>query len=166
MAEACDISVRPPAPEGNPGAEEISEIVKNAKTVAVIGLSNKPGRESRDVALYLKERGYDILPVNPKLTEWEGLKCYKSITEVPEGVDIVDIFRRADAIDELVDDIVSRKPKCVWFQLGIVNNAAAGKNPIPRHSHCSGPMYENRARDSSQIMPGRPTLPLLIQLID
>ncbi len=127
MAEACDISVRPPTPEGNPDAEQISAIVENAKTIAIIGLSNKPGRESRDVALYLKERGYEILPVNPKLDEWEGLKCYKSIADVPEGLDIIDLFRRADAIDDLVDDIVSRKPKCVWFQLGIVNNAAADR---------------------------------------
>lgn len=127
MTQACDISSRPPAPDYNPEPDEIRGILSESKTIAIIGLSDKPGRASLDVGLYLKDHGYTIIPVNPKISEWQGLKAYNSLGKVSEQVDIVDIFRKADAIDGLVDEIVKKKPKVVWLQLGIVNNEAAAK---------------------------------------
>jgi hypothetical protein len=127
MTEACDISSRPPAPDYNPEPDEIRSILSESRTIAVIGLSDKPRRASLDVGLYLKNHGYTIIPVNPKIPEWQGLKAYSSLGKVSEQVDIVDIFRKADAIDGLVDEIVEKQPKVVWLQLGIVNNEAAAK---------------------------------------
>jgi len=127
MNEACDISKRPPAPEGNPDDGAIAHALREARTIAVIGVSAKPGRASLDVARYLRDHGYEVIPVNPLLKQWEGLDCYPSLHEVPGPVDIVDIFRKPEAVDELVVEIVARKPKWAWLQLGIVNNQAAAK---------------------------------------
>ncbi len=125
MSDARNIGAKPPEPDRNPSPEEIRKILKESKTVAIIGLSNKAGRPSHDVGVYLKEQGYTVIPVNPKLTEWEGVKSYSSLSKVPGPVDIVDIFRRAGAIDGLVGEIAAKKPRCAWLQLGIVNNEAA-----------------------------------------
>ena len=127
MSDACDITNRPPEAKGNPSPETIVEIIEESANIAIIGLSKKPGRASLDVGLYLKDNGFNIIPVNPRFAEWEGVKAYPSLGDVPGDLDIVDVFRRADSIDELVDDIIAKKPKYVWFQLGIVNNEAAVK---------------------------------------
>lgn len=127
MTEACDITNRPPAPEGNPGPDVIRKIIEESKTIAVIGLSAKPEKESRNVGLYLKSHGYNVIPVNPTLESWEGLNAHKSLDEVEGPVDVVDIFRRPEAIGDLVDEIIRKKPKYAWFQLGIVNNEAAAR---------------------------------------
>ena len=127
MPTACDITNRPPAPEHNPGPDVIKKILEESKTIAVVGLSDTPGRPSLDVAVYLKNHGYNVIPVNPKLTEWEGTKAYADLAEVPDPVDIVDIFRRADAIDDMVEQIIAVKPNCAWLQLGIVNNVAGDR---------------------------------------
>ena len=125
--DACDISRRPAAPEGNPADGAIAEILRQSRRIAVIGISAKPGRPSLDVAHYLMDHGYEVVPVNPQLKQWEGLTCYPSLNEVPGPVDIVDIFRKPDSIGELVEEIVAKKPACAWLQLGIVNNEASGK---------------------------------------
>ncbi|MBI4667445.1 MAG: CoA-binding protein [Nitrospinae bacterium] len=127
MNDACDISQRPEKPEGNPSPEEIRGILENCRTVAVVGLSNKPNRDSYRVALYLADHGYKVIPVNPALEEkgWEGIKAYNTIAQVPGEVDIIDLFRRADSIGELAADILAKKPRVVWLQLGIVNNPVA-----------------------------------------
>ncbi len=125
MSEACDITKRPQEPENNPGPSEIKNILSEAKTIAIIGLSNKPHRESYMVGRYLKDHGYTVIPVHPNIDEWEGLKVYGNLGDIPGDVDIVDIFRRADAIGDLVPEIVAKKPKVAWLQLGIVNNEAS-----------------------------------------
>ncbi|HEB72530.1 MAG TPA: CoA-binding protein [Nitrospirae bacterium] len=127
MTDACDISLRPPAPDHNPPPDEIKNILSESKTIAIIGLSDKPGRASLDVGLYLKDHGYTVIPVHPKISDWRGIKTYSSLKDVPGPVDIVDIFRKANAIDGLVEEIVEKKPRVVWLQLGIVNNEAAVK---------------------------------------
>ncbi|MBI5816571.1 MAG: CoA-binding protein [Nitrospinae bacterium] len=127
MPESCDISKRPPGPEGNPPADVIAGILKSAKTIAVVGLSDKPGRASNDVAAYLMDHGYTIIPVNPALNErgWKGIKAYAKLPEIPGEVDIVDFFMRAELIGGLVDEVIAKGPKVAWLQLGIVNNEAA-----------------------------------------
>ncbi|NJD51655.1 MAG: CoA-binding protein [Candidatus Methanoperedens sp.] len=103
------------------------ESILDYKTIAVVGISDDPERPSNCVARFLKEHGYKVIPVNPKLTEWEGEKCYPDLLSVPEKVDIVDIFRRSEAIPPIVDEAIAIKAKVVWMQEGIINEEAAAK---------------------------------------
>ena len=98
-----------------------------AKTIAVIGASPKPERPAHWISVYLKEQGYRVIPVNPGQTEVLGDKCYKSLTDIPEAVDIVDIFREPNAVPAIVDEAIAKKAKVIWMQEGIVHNAAAEK---------------------------------------
>jgi len=97
------------------------------KTIAVVGISDNPERPSNFVAKFLEERGYNIIPVNPNLTEWEGNKCYPDLLSIPIKVDVVDIFRRSESIPPIVDEAIAIKAKVVWMQEGIVNEEAAAK---------------------------------------
>lgn len=101
------------------------EILKQAKTIAVVGLSDDPSRASFGVADLLSRLGYTIIPVNPRLKEWRGLTAYPYVSSIPEDVDIdiVDVFRRSEDTLDVVRDVLKRenKPKCVWLQLGITN---------------------------------------------
>ena len=97
------------------------------KTIAVVGISDNPERPSNFVAKFLEEHGYNIVPVNPNLSEWEGKKCYPDLMSIPVNVDIVDIFRRPEAIPPIVDEAIAKKAKVVWMQEGIVNEDAAAK---------------------------------------
>jgi len=108
---------------------EIPEILKTAKIIAVVGLSDKPERPSYGVASYLLEHGYTIVPVNPNISEWKGLKAYASLADIPKSVkvDVVDIFRKSGDVPPVVDGAIKVKAKTVWMQLGIVNEAAAEK---------------------------------------
>jgi len=106
---------------------DISTILKTSKTIAVVGLSDKPERPSYDVASYLLEHGYKIIPVNPNITEWKGIKAYKSFLEIKEKVDVVDIFRKSEDVPPVVDEAIKIRAKTVWMQLGIVNEQAAAK---------------------------------------
>ncbi len=108
-------------------SEEIQKILKGAKTIAVVGISNNPDKASYRVAQYLKTAGYTIIPVNPTIKEWCGLPCYPNLSAVPEVVDIVDIFRRPEDVPAIVDEAIAQHAKVVWMQLEIVNNAAAEK---------------------------------------
>ncbi|MFZ3384581.1 MAG: CoA-binding protein [Candidatus Methanoperedens sp.] len=103
------------------------ENILDYKTIAVVGISDDPTRPSNFVARFLKEHGYKIIPVNPKLAEWEGEKCYPDLLSIPVKVDIVDIFRRSEAIPPIVDEAISIKAKAVWMQEGIINEEAAAK---------------------------------------
>jgi predicted CoA-binding protein len=103
------------------------ETILNYKTIAVVGISDDPTRPSHFVASYLEAHGYTIIPVNPKLNEWEGKKCYPDLPSIPAKVDIVDIFRRSEAVPPIVDEAISIKAKVVWMQEGIVNEEAAEK---------------------------------------
>ena len=121
MNETCEF------PHENAGPAEIRAILASARVVAVVGLSDNPGRDSYHVAAYLQRQGYRIVPVNPKLTDVLGEKAYARLTDVPEAVDVVDIFRRAEAVPEIVDDAIQIGAKAIWMQDGIVHNAAADK---------------------------------------
>ncbi len=104
---------------------EIRQLLETSKTVAVVGLSDKPDRDSYRVAEYLQGHGYRIIPVNPTVDEVLGEKSYPSVSAIPEPVDVVDIFRRPDAVGPVVEDAIAAGAKAVWMQLGIVNEEAA-----------------------------------------
>lgn len=114
-------------PEYNPPSEEIKGILEKYKTVAVVGLSPKPERDSHKVAKYLKEKHYRIVPVNPGQKEILGEKCYPNLKAIPFPIDVVDIFRKAEAIPPVVDDAVEIGARVVWMQLGLAHNQAADK---------------------------------------
>lgn len=111
----------------NATSEEIKKILQSAKTIAVVGISNNPDKASYRVAEYLKNVGYTIIPVNPTITEWNGLPCYANLSAIPEAVDIVDIFRRPEDVPSIVDEAIAQHAKVVWMQMEIVHNAAADK---------------------------------------
>ena len=104
---------------------EIKNILKSYRNIAVVGLSPKPSRPSHQVAEYLLEAGYNIIPVNPGQSEILGRTCYPSLTAIPELVDIVDIFRRPADIPPIVAEAVKIGAKVIWMQQGIVSQEAA-----------------------------------------
>lgn len=112
-------------PRQNASSAEVRRILETARTIAVVGLSDKPERDSFRVAAYLQSQGYRILPVNPNLTEVLGEPAYGSLREVPVPIDVVDIFRRPEAVPAIVEDAIAVGAKAVWMQDGIVHNAAA-----------------------------------------
>jgi predicted CoA-binding protein len=114
-------------PEFNPEDEEIKGILENNRTIAVVGLSANPDKDSHRVARYLREQSYQIVPVNPKTEEILGQKCYASLKEIPFSVDIVDIFRKIEAIPAVVDEAIAIGAKVVWMQLGLAENQSAHK---------------------------------------
>jgi len=114
-------------PGGEQGArpEEIAAILKESRVVAVVGLSPDPGRPSYQVARYLKEHGYRIIPVNPACSQVLGEQCYPSLKDIPFPIDVVDIFRKAEAIPGLVEEAILVKARAVWMQLGLEDVEAA-----------------------------------------
>src|SRR5689334_20323538 len=121
MADECEF------PKENATSQEIAGLLRHAKTIAVIGASLKPERPSHWISVYLKEQGYRVIPVNPGLSEVLGDRCYKSLSDIPDAVDIVDIFRDPSAVPAIVDEAIAKKAKVIWMQEGIVHNAAADK---------------------------------------
>jgi uncharacterized protein len=109
------------------GEGPVAEILKRANTVAVVGISEKEDRDSHKVAKYLKDHGYKIIPVNPKLKEVLGEPCYPDLKSVPMHIDIVDIFRSTDAIPGIVDEAIAAGAGSVWMQLGLIHDEAAEK---------------------------------------
>lgn len=107
--------------------EALREILASIKTVAVVGLSNKPDRPSYSIAEYLKNVGYKIIPVNPTINEALGEMAYPSLREVPESVDVVQIFRKSEDVPPVVDDAIAIGAKVVWMQLGIVHEESAAR---------------------------------------
>jgi len=115
-------------PTVNSKSEEIIEIFKNTKTIAIAGLSPDASKASNMVAVYLQNAGFKIVPVYPKEDVILGEKVYRTISEIPFKIDMVDIFRKPDAIAEIVDEAIKiGNIDTVWFQLGLVNNEAAAK---------------------------------------
>lgn len=108
-------------------ADPIGDILKTYKTIAVVGLSSNPTRPSYAVTRYMQESGYRIIPVNPNETQVLGEKSYARLEDVPQKVDIVDIFRRAEDVPPVVDGAIHAGAKVVWMQLGIENEQAAEK---------------------------------------
>jgi len=111
----------------NPSDEKIKEILTQSTTIAVVGLSPDPSRASYSVANYLKNKNYRIIPVNPKHPEVLGEKSYPKLSDIPEKVDLVDIFRRPEHVPPIVDEAIKIKAKVIWMQSGIVNQDAARK---------------------------------------
>ena len=107
--------------------DEIIEILRPPRTIAVVGISDNPERDSHSVAKYLQDQYYRVIPVNPMLQRVLNRPCYPSLSDIPERVDIVDIFRRSEAVPEIVDEAIAIGAKVVWMQLGVVNEAAAEK---------------------------------------
>jgi uncharacterized protein len=107
--------------------DPIADLLKSSKTIAVVGLSNSPLRPSHGVSAYMQSQGYRIIPVNPKIEEALGEVAYRSLLEVPEKVDIVNIFRRPEFVPEVVDQAIQLKVPAIWMQEGVINQAAAEK---------------------------------------
>lgn len=108
-------------------SDPIREVLQRAKTIAVVGLSDNPLRPSHGVAAYLQIQGYRIIPVNPQIQSSLGQKAYASLLDVPEKIDIVDIFRRPEFVEELVDQAIQLKVPAVWMQEEVIHEAAARK---------------------------------------
>ena len=105
----------------------IEEILRNSKTIAVVGLSPNPMRPSYDVARYLKEQGYCIIPVNPMVEEVLGEKSYPNLSAIPERVDVVDVFRRSEEVPAIVEEAIKIKAPVVWMQEGVIHEEAAAR---------------------------------------
>jgi predicted CoA-binding protein len=106
-------------------AQTIRRILDECKTIAVVGLSSNLMRPSNNVSDYMQRKGYRIIPVNPNETEALGEKAYPTLADVPEKIDLVDIFRRSDEAGAVVDEAISVGAKAVWLQEGVVDHAAA-----------------------------------------
>ena len=106
---------------------KISEILRNSRTVAVVGISDKAERDSFRVANYLRNNGFQIIPVNPVISEWEGLKTYPNLVSIPRDkkIDIVDIFRKSEAVPKIVEESLEIHPKVIWMQEGVINEEGA-----------------------------------------
>lgn len=109
----------------NPSDDELRELLAGAWTIAVVGLSRNPAKASFHVASYLQQKGYRIIPVNPSRGEILGESVYANLDEVPEPVDIVDVFRRPEDVPPVVAAAVRNKARFLWLQEGIVNDEAA-----------------------------------------
>ncbi len=104
---------------------KITELLESAKTIAVVGLTDSAMRPSFGVSEYMQAQGYKIIPVNPNITEWLGHKAYASLLDVPEKVDIVDVFRRSEAVPEVVEQAIQIKAPAIWLQEGVTHEQAA-----------------------------------------
>ncbi len=121
MPDFCEL------PLSNATPDEIRDLLRSVHTVAVVGLSEKPDRDSYRVAAYLQQAGYRIIPVNPVVKEVLGEKSYAALGDIPEKIDLVNIFRKPEAVPEIVDAAIAVGAKAVWMQEGVVHNAAADK---------------------------------------
>lgn len=108
-------------------SDPIGDLLKTAKTIAVVGLSNKPLRPSHGVSLYMQQQGYRIIPVNPNIQTVLGEKAYPSLKDVPDKIDIVNVFRRSEFVPEIVEQAIALKVPAVWMQEEIVHEPAARK---------------------------------------
>ena len=123
-----------PPDESNPGSprspaplagDPITELLKSSRTIAVVGLSSRRFRPSYGVAEYLQSAGYRIIPVNPNEKEVLGERCYPRLEEIPERVDIVDVFRRSEFVLEIVESATRIGARAVWMQEGVIHSEAA-----------------------------------------
>lgn len=108
-------------------SDPIADLLQRAHTIAVVGLSNSPLRASHGVSAYMQTHGYRIIPVNPQINGALGEKAYPSLLDVPEKVDIVNIFRRPEFVEEVVDQAIQLKVPAIWMQEDVVNETAAEK---------------------------------------
>ena len=103
---------------------DLKSVLMRAKTIAVVGASPNPSRPSHSISLYLMNHGYHIIPVNPGQEMLFGVKCYPSISAIPESVDIVDIFRRSDQVGPIVDESIAKSVGFIWMQDGVIDQLA------------------------------------------
>jgi uncharacterized protein len=124
-----------------PDDAAVRALLENARTIAVVGLSDKPERDSNEIARYLQSQGYRVVPVNPLLSNVLGERAYPSLSAVPPEtrLDIVDIFRRSDQVPPVVDEAIARRVGAIWMQLGVEHPEAAA-----RADRAGIPVLQNR----------------------
>lgn len=110
-----------------PQPDPIGDLLKKAKTIAVVGLSSSPLRPSYGVAAYMQAQGYRIIPVNPEIKGALGEKGYARLGEVPEKIDVVDVFRRSEFVPDIVNEAIRLKLPAIWLQEGVIHEQAAEK---------------------------------------
>jgi predicted CoA-binding protein len=111
----------------NPSDQELKELLTNATTIAIVGASSDPDKASYGIMQKLQKAGYKVIPVNPRETEILGERSYPSLIDVPERIDIVDVFRRAEDTPAIADDAVTIGAKALWLQTGITSEDAAAR---------------------------------------
>jgi predicted CoA-binding protein len=107
--------------------EDIKKLLTETKSIAVVGASPKPWRDSGSIAEFLNRKRYKVFPVNPMYQEVLGMKCYPDLKSIPEKIDMVDIFRKPEEVGPIIDEAISVGARSVWMQLGVVNESAAAK---------------------------------------
>jgi uncharacterized protein len=115
------------AMSSSPQPDPVADLLKRSKTIAVVGLSNSPLRPSHGVSAYMQMNGYRIIPVNPEIKEALGENAFATLLDVPEKIDIVNIFRRPEFVEEVVDQAIRLKVPAIWMQEEVVNEKAADK---------------------------------------
>ena len=110
-----------------PQRDSITDLLQRAKTIAVVGLSDSPLRVSHGVSAYMQTHGYRIIPVNPHIKESLGEKAYSTLRDVPEKIDIVNIFRRPEFVEQVVDQAIELKVPMIWMQETVIHERAAAK---------------------------------------
>jgi len=110
-----------------PKSDSIRDLLAAAKTIAVVGLSDNPLRPSHGVSAYMQAQGYRIIPVNPGIREALGEEAYSSLLDVPDKIDIVNVFRRPEFVDEIVDQAIQLKIPAIWMQEEVINEFAAAR---------------------------------------
>jgi len=110
-----------------PESDPVADLLRSSHNIAVVGLSANPLRPSHGVSAYMQSQGYRIIPVNPEADEVLGEKAYASLLDVPDPIDIVDIFRRSEFVPEVVDQAIQCKARAIWMQEGVVHESAAEK---------------------------------------
>src|SRR3954471_1693041 len=111
----------------NPSDQQLKQLLTDATTIAVVGASSNPDKASHGIMQKLQRAGYRVIPVNPKESEILGERSYSSLLDIPERIDIVDVFRRAEDTPSIADDAVTIGAKALWLQSGIVNEEAASR---------------------------------------
>jgi len=125
QAESSSAAV--PGLAGPPSDQVIAALLRSARTIAVVGLSPKTFRASYGVSEFLQSAGYRVIPVNPSVTEVLGEKSYARLEDIPDKVDIVDVFRRSEAVPEIVDAAIRIGARAVWMQEGVADKSAAAR---------------------------------------
>jgi predicted CoA-binding protein len=124
QAGACFYNIYMASP---PQHDPMTDVLRRAKTIAVVGLSDSPLRASHGVSAYMQSHGYRIIPVNPRIAEALGEKAYPSLLDVPEKIDIVNVFRRPEFVEEVVDQAIELKVPVIWMQESVVHEKAAAR---------------------------------------
>lgn len=118
---ACEL------PDADPPPDEIRQILRDTRTIAVVGISPKTDRDSHKVAAYLIEHGYDVIPVNPGQRRILGRPCFKSLKDIPFPIDLANLFLNPAKVPPVVEQAVEKGVRCIWMQIGVVHNECAGK---------------------------------------